>query len=141
MGMYTGLRFQGIVKEKFRKDFDKVTVMGRWDMLEDNLLAEFGSFDRSHFIPHGSLNYMPDSWDNEDKIEHIWDEKTGHWEFQCSLKNYSQVIEEFITLLPYLCEYVNLCEVMYEEDEYSTQWKIRNNYPYIATNKFRKYSK
>lgn len=31
MGMYTGLRFKGIVKEKFRKDFEDIALYGDWE--------------------------------------------------------------------------------------------------------------
>ena len=139
MGMYTGLRFQGVVREKFRKDMDKVVIMGRWDALQDPILREFGDQDRAGFIPHGILTYMPDSWEDEHRIVNCWDENTGHWQFQCSLKNYNFTIEEFIDLLPYLCEYVHLCETMHEEDEYSTLWEVRGNQIYVACKNFRKY--
>ncbi len=31
MGMYTGIRFKGYVKSKFRDDFEKIALNGEWD--------------------------------------------------------------------------------------------------------------
>lgn len=135
--MYTGLKFKGVVREKFRQDFDKVIIMGRWDKLNDSLLAEFGEYERSDFIPHGSAGVTYE-WEKQE-IPHIWNEKTGEWQFTCGLKNYEDVIQEFIDLLPYLCEKVELCEVFYEEWDFSERWDVKENYSYLAEKPYKQY--
>lgn len=114
MGMYTGLRFKGVVKKQFRKTFDSIAMSGDWENSDDAKFKEFGNYDRASFIPLGRLCYMP--WDDNDKeFERSYDEKTGRWVFQCSLKNYSETIEVFLELVPYFMESVEFCEVLYEE--------------------------
>ena len=65
MGMYTGLRFKGIVKEAFRKDFECVALRGKWELLSAPKLNAFSQVPRASFIPCGSLCYMPSSWQKD----------------------------------------------------------------------------
>lgn len=139
MGMYTGLRFKGTVKEKLRKDFNSIAMSGEWSDSTDKILANFGEVSRASFIPCGSLAYMPDSWDNEDKIERFYDVKTGYWTFQCSLKNYEDTIEFFLELVPYFTESVEYCEVFYEEWTFSARYELIDGVMKMTNDKFVKY--
>ena len=62
MGMYTGLRFKGIVKEEFRNEFENIALRGDWEESENEVFKEFGNVSRAGFIPCGALAYMPDEW-------------------------------------------------------------------------------
>lgn len=147
MGMYTGVRFKGVVKEEFRKDFEAIALRGEWENSAVEKFKKFSRFDRSSLIPRGSLAYMPDSWEkyyiNEkgekeidfadyyklvdtDGFDRTWNEDTGYWSFQCSLKNYSDEIEEFIKLLPYFIESIEHLETYYEEDQYSIKYELKD---------------
>ena len=53
MGMYTGIRFKGIVKEKFRKDFDKIALNGDWEESEDTKFKQFGFSHKRGFLLYG----------------------------------------------------------------------------------------
>lgn len=139
MGMYTGLRFKGIVKEEFRKDFTAIAMNGEWGDSKDKRLAGFGDVSRASFIPCGALAYMPDSWDDKDKIEKSYDVKTGYWTFQCSLKNYEDTIELFFALAPYFMESIEYCEVYYEEWTFSVKYELINGIMRITNDKFAKY--
>ena len=123
MGMYTGLRFKGVVKEQFRKTFESIAMEGDWENSADERFREYGNYDRASFIPMGRLCYMP--WDDDDEeFERSYDEETGRWVFQCSLKNYSETIEEFLDLVPYFMESVEHCEVLYEEWGWSAGYEL-----------------
>ena len=127
MGMYTGLRFKGVVKEKFRKDFGPIAWDGDWGWIRDEKFQEFSKDYRASFIPMGGLCYMPDNWDEDEEFERTYDEETGQWVFQCSLKNYSQTIEAFLELVPIFMESVEHCEVLYEEWAWSAGYELIGN--------------
>lgn len=38
MGLYTSLRFKGVVKENFRSEFEKIAMRGEWNESADNIL-------------------------------------------------------------------------------------------------------
>lgn len=132
MGMYTGLRFKGIVKEEFRKGFEIIALNGDWESHNNPRLKQFGEVDRASFIPCGSLAYMPDEWEEgeypdevaTDGFNRTYDEDTGYWAFQCSLKNYSNTIEMFFKLLPYFIESIEHCEYFYEEFDWSWKYEL-----------------
>lgn len=132
MGMYTGLRFSGIVKKEYREDIRKITEGARWEECENEMLNRFRLTDRSNFIPNGALCYMPMEWEDPNALadaEYDFNNRinmeTGLWNFQCSLKNYSNTIEIFLKYVAAeICEAVNHAEVFYEEDEYSTFYKF-----------------
>ena len=67
---------------------------------------------------------MPDNWDEDEEFARFYDEETGRWVFQCSLKNYGQTIEEFLNLVPYFMESVEHCEVLYEEWAWSAGYEL-----------------
>lgn len=126
MGMYTGLRFIGTVKSRFRTNFENIAFYGDWENSTDMVLSGFGSESRAHMIPCGALAYMPDEWDTEGKFARYYDPTTGRWAFQCSLKNYSDTIEKFLDIVPYFCESVEHCEYLYEE------WKTSRMYSLVG---------
>ena len=162
MGMYTGIRFKGIVKEKFRKDFDKIALNGDWEESEDTKFKQFGLFGRSGFIPRGVLCYMPESWEADyindkgekeidfgkyykqmptDGFERTYNEETGYWTFQCSLKNYEDEIGSFFELIPYFIESIEHLEYFYEEMTWSKEYKLIDNGVVLVNDKFIKYNK
>lgn len=135
MGMYTGIRFKGTVAERFRKGFEVIAMEGEWDNFDDEYFDEFSDNNsRSSFIPRGGLYYMPKQWEtgtcpNEvatDGFERSYNEETGYWTFQCSLKNYGCEIEQFFELLPYFIESIEHLEYFYEEDDYSQRYELVN---------------
>lgn len=147
MGMYTGIRFKGVVKPEFRKDFRDIAMGGMWEESNDERFKEYSTIDRYSFIPCGALAYMPDSWEEDyindngarelefgeyfrkvatDGFERQYNENTGYWAFQCSLKNYSDTIEYFFELIPYFVESIEHLEYFYEEWRYSTKYELIN---------------
>lgn len=135
MGMYTGLRFKGVVKEEFRNEFEDIALNGNWEESSNAVFAQFGSDPRADFIPCGALSYMPDEWETEpfdkyycgtptDGFDRTYDKNSGRWTFQCSLKNYNNTIENFLRLLPYFIESVEHAEVYYEEWCWSRKYEL-----------------
>lgn len=160
MGMYTGIRFKGVVKERFRKGFDVIAIDGNWGDFDDEYFEEFSKIGRSCFIPKGSLSYMPDEWEQNvldengnvilepwdypkkkdvDEFERSYDEQTGKWIFQCSLKNYESEIEQFFELVPYFIESIEYLEYFYEEWEYSKKYELIDGKVIRTSDKFIKY--
>ena len=140
MGMYTNLRFKGIIKKEFIEEIQTVMNESEWIKCKHATLLEFSKFSRSDFIPFGSLPYAPSCWEGEpydekkpwfcpatDGFETNFDIETGYWSFQCSLKNYENEIEFFINnVVPLVCEEVIHCEKLYEEDAVSEMFTIEN---------------
>ena len=123
MGMYTGLRFKGVVKEEFREKFEDIAMEGSWEDSDDEKFLEFSNDYRASFIPCGMLCYMP--WDEDDReFARTYNLETGHWVFQCSMKNYNETIEEFLDMVPYFIESVEFCEVFYEEWGWSAGYEL-----------------
>ena len=152
MGMYTGLRFKGIVKEEFRNEFENIALSGDWEESENEVFKEFGNVSRASFIPCGALAYMPDEWEtapyNEygngvstDGFDRTYDKETGRWTFQCSLKNYNNTIEEFFNIVPYFIEEIEHAEVFYEEWRYSIKIELIDGKIVEADDKFIEYNK
>ena len=69
MGMYTGFRFKGLIKEEYRNDIEIMLEDGEWNNCEHEILKEYSKVNRSSFIPFGSLAYMPDCWEGEPYYE------------------------------------------------------------------------
>jgi hypothetical protein len=122
MGMYTGLRFKGIVKPEYRGMIADISDHGEWEEYMDEYpwLRTFAEKDRSIMIPRGALSYMPDSWEDNSistaGFHRQFNQETGYWAFQCSLKNYDSEIQEFIeTVVPIIMEETQHIEVLYEE--------------------------
>jgi len=144
MGMYTGLRFKGVVKKQFREEFAHIALMGCWEDSKDEKINNFSNTSRASFIPCGALCYMPEEWEDEeenptDGFERTYNKEDGLWTFQCSLKNYDDTIEEFLALAPYFIESVEHCEVFYEEWSYSEKYELVGNTIVLTNNKFIKY--
>lgn len=143
MGMYTGLRFKGILKEEFVPIIK--TMMDEhleWSDLHErypqyDFLKEFGEYDRADFVPYGGLSYMPNCWERQlenssievatDGFDRKLDEETKLWSFQCSLKNYGLTIEKFIELVvPNILDESVHIEKFYEEWERSMFYEYNN---------------
>jgi hypothetical protein len=153
MGMYTGLRCKCIVKEEFRPMIkslmkDEVAGLLSWKIVADaygyDFVKQYADYSRSSFIPFGSLAYMPDSWEADNKVtdgfERQFDEKTGYWAFQCSLKNYDDTIEAFFEMvLNNIAEKIIHLETYYEEDVYSERWDFVNGKIQCVDHQFIKY--
>ena len=150
MGMYTGVRFKGIVKTEFRRDFSRIALFGEWDDAKDETIRSFSEVDRCSFIPCGALSYMPDEWQTNvdeygdggatDGFERAYGDKTGYWAFQCSLKNYTGTIEAFLKLLPYFIESVEHLEVFYEEWDWSEKYELIDGEIKMTKDKFVRYN-
>lgn len=159
MGMYTGVRFKGYVKPEFRKGFETIALSGYWEDHSDQTLSGFGKIGRSSFIPCGSLAYMPDCWESYDNnhkkyssewfesakgtdgFERSYDEDTGYWTFQCSLKNYESEIEEWFKIVPYFIEKIEHLEYFYEEWTHSSKYELTNGDIICADERFIEYQK
>lgn len=152
MGMYTGLRFKGIVKEEFRNEFEDIALDGNWEESDNDMFKKFGSVSRASFIPCGALAYMPDEWEEEpfdeyyngtptDGFDRTYDKETGRWTFQCSLKNYDYTIEEFFKIVPYFIQEIEHAEVFYEEWSHSVRLELVDGKMVITDKKFIEYNK
>jgi hypothetical protein len=158
MGMYTGLRCKFIVKKEFRPLIKRLMDNGDWTEIASgyDFIEKFAEYPRADFIPFGALAYMPDEWqyipvnengkydwDNAkatDGFEHQFDEKTGYWAFQCSLKNYESTIEAFFTLIvDNIVEKIIHLEKYYEEWTYSERWDFVDGKVRCVDEKFIKY--
>ena len=148
MGMYTGLRFKGIVKKQFRDEFEPIALRGCWEEAKDKKISNFANCSRASFIPCGALCYMPDEWeewedDNKrkasDGFERTYNKESGVWTFQCSLKDYEDTIEDFLSLVPYFIESVEHCEVFYEGWVYSERYELIENTMVLTNDQFIKY--
>ncbi|USL89334.1 hypothetical protein vBBceHLY2_00058 [Bacillus phage vB_BceH_LY2] len=143
MGMYTGLRMKVYVKEEYREMIGDISNHEKdWDEFihEFPFISLFAEYDRSSFIPGGSLCYMPESWctrDDENLVDVVHDgfetsfsEDTGYWTFACSLKNYESEIEVFLSRVASVIvdstkeQYI---ETLYEESRYGVLYKVEEN--------------
>lgn len=124
-GVYTGLRFKGVVKQEFRPNFNLIAASGDWLSHPDIAFHEFGKLRNASNIPNGSLQHMPGDWDEDDEefLNHF-DSLSGVWTFQCSTCNYNQEIEHFFKLLPHFIESVQMIEVFPEEDDYGYRYDL-----------------
>jgi len=159
MGMYTGLRCKVYVKEPYRPYIK--ALMNRektWQDIAQDLkfIAPFAELERADMIPFGALAYMPDEWEDvplmidgtrdwknakaTDGFERQFDEKTGYWAFQCSLKNYDDEIEAFFDhVLSHIVDWVEHLEKYYEEWIYSMQYDLVDGFIRLINSKFMKY--
>ena len=117
MGMYTGLRGRILLKDNkltsvlIEKGFQWEEVAS---VYFDETISAWASVGRCNFIPNGAVCYMPANWSEG------WSVEGNVLSFTCSLKNYNNEIEIFITyVLPHIAEAWNL-EKLYEESAYST---------------------
>lgn len=150
MGMYTGLRFKGTVKEEFRDKFEDIAMEGRWYESDDYMFYRFSGNSRAQFIPCGCLAYMPEEWEIEsidrkytigtDGFHRTYDKESGRWTFQCSLKNYERTIEDFLDMVPYFVEDVEHAEIFYEEWDYSEKWELIDGKMVMTNDKFINYT-
>ena len=111
MGVYTGLRGKVILKDEFVESIQTLNSREiEWDGIE-GLPDIYLDDSRTSFIPFGVVCYMPADWDNYNTLE------GNVWEFCCSLKNYTNTIEKFVSyVLPVIALSWDL-ESLYEENE------------------------
>lgn len=136
MGMYTGLRVRVVIKEEYRELIKEAMTSedfgepGKgWKQFKDKypFLSTFADKERATSIPFGALAYMPDEWDEQDAFRQVFDEVTGLWRFQCSLKNYGSEIEEFISnVLSEIVVNSGHVESLYEENSHSELYELKD---------------
>ncbi|MGG4336861.1 hypothetical protein ABEW13_04335 [Bacillus subtilis] len=135
MGMYTGLRFKGIIKKEFAELIRKLMYEGlTWFDLsacypQYDFLHTFSEIPRADFIPCGVLSYMPTSWeeDSSDGFDRRFDQDSRLWSFQCSLKNYNEEIEKFFQIIvPEIVEKSIHIEYYYEEMTRSIFYELKD---------------
>lgn len=139
MGMYTGLRLRAIVKPEYRTMvngvMDQADEARDWfDFIEEfPFMEQFSSLGRNMFIPFGGLSYMPDEWDDDNYVaagvfRRQFNEETGFWAFNCSLKNYDSEIQVFLeTVANVILESSEHIEVLYEEWERGELYEVQGN--------------
>lgn len=137
MGMYTGFRFKGLIKQKYRQDIYNVIYGNKeWEDCENEIFKEFSKVDRSYMIPNGISAYLPDCW-YKDSNNHFDSEATNGFElyfnnttgllcFQCEVKNY-EPLEYFIKeVSKVICSKLIHAEILYEGNEISTLYKLKD---------------
>jgi hypothetical protein len=141
MGMYTGLRFRGYIKPEYRQMIQE--ILGDYDNWQDRkhwehyieqfpFLENFATLPRASMIPFGGHAYMPDVWDNKENIvtssfKRQFDMETGYFAFSCSLKNYDDEIDTFISeVIPIMCESTDHIEEFYEEWHESNLYALKD---------------
>lgn len=111
MGMYTSVRFKGIVKEEFvslikemvDENLDWIDLVELYP--DYNFLKVYSELHRANFIPHGVLFGAPDEWDSLslepyiDRFYFNFNEVTRLWSFQCSVINSGNIIESFFDII------------------------------------------
>lgn len=132
MGMYTGLRFKGIIKEDYKEDFKKIftphdyedqEVFGWIDSKHPDLFL-FGTKSRASSVRNTrNLAYMP--WEDDGDTSYDgFNENTGELNFQCSIKNYESELEAFIKIIPNFTKELLHCEFLYEEWQSGRFYKL-----------------
>lgn len=125
MGMYKGLKFEGIINKKYREDIETTLSQGDWSKCKNPIFKNFNEIDKSFMVPFGAVCYMPDSWEYTEKS---FNKDTGLLSFQCSLKkNCNDVIKYFIEkIIPVVCDQLIYCEDFLEQSEVSNVYKFEN---------------
>lgn len=137
MGMYTGLRFRVIIKEKYREKLNEILNVPsgfedeepyfEWKHIPGLPGSKYWSREsRCNFIPWGIVDSMPDRWEQEEHRcgNSTFNKETGEWRVVCSLKNYNAEISKFLMwVLAPLVEDVKYVEVLYEERDELTEAK------------------
>jgi hypothetical protein len=137
MGMYTGLRFKGVVKQEFREMIDEINQGAEWSEFTEQypFLKEYAKQDRAEFIPRGALSYMPNEWEvgkfpsqtPADGFDNSINMENGYWSFQCSLKNYNGEIQHFLKeVLPEIIDSSDHIEYYYEEWARSKFYELKD---------------
>ena len=146
MGTYTGLRFKGIVKKEFRKDFADIALNGNWKSSTDEYFQDFATDDRASTIPCASIDipaewatYMNDKQRILDGFDKTYNEETGYWTFACGVKDYNNTIEKFLALVPYFIESVECCEILDDLSTYSEKYELINNQMVLTEEHYIKY--
>ena len=130
MGMYTSLEFTATIKPKY---YPVINRLEHWRSEEadakepwDNTAREFpdlpflrawADHDRANFIPFGGSSHL--------HSKHSF--KDGVWAVECSLKNYKDNIEFFLTtVLAEVASDLIECESNYEENQWNTTWILKD---------------
>lgn len=134
MGNYTGVRVRGFVKPEYKEMALQIYRGVSWSEFKNlsPLIEEYSSFERADSIPHGSLCYMPYSWDDDDEYDpwKSFSPWSGYWSISCSLKNTGEVKFFIDKLLPEIFANTSHIEVHYDEWEYCKFYKLKNGVVY-----------
>jgi hypothetical protein len=125
LNLYTGIRFRGVVKECYRKEFKPIALDGEWISSKVDFMQALGIDHRGKFIPIGKLHGTPKFWYRN--FENHYDVKTGEWVFACSVDNCNGTIENFLSIVPKMIESVQHLEVLYEGYNVSTGYKLKDD--------------
>lgn len=114
------IRFRGIVKSEFRKEFSSIALEGKWSNSSDVKLSDFG-MEHPHYSPGIPMAdsagcYFVDRW-NTEPWNRSWNKETGEWQFQISMNwnRASDCLCDFIDdIIPYLMESVDHFETWIE---------------------------
>lgn len=120
MGYYTELEFSGTVKEEYRDAIDRVICYDnsndkdvgsvydtarKWLASGIDFMMDFAKVPRAMFIPNG----IPDG------TNHIWDKRTGKWEFETKLKDYENTYDAFFNIAVLFMDSINKCRLHGED--------------------------
>lgn len=123
MAMYTGIRFIGYVKEEFREDFNGIALDGNWKESKHKIFRIFGNLPWAALIPSKIIIDMPDEWEETNDFDRTYDEMTGRWTFQCSMRDSSRFLI-FFSFLPEFIESIEYLEEYYENWDYSRKYEL-----------------
>lgn len=124
MGMYTSVRFKGIIKPEYSEGFEGIAMRGEWENSKHEIFREFGKMNRAGYIPCGGL--CGSKWGNSSSFKRNYYALMNYWQFECSLKNQEGEVQTFMELIPKFVQELYHFEEMYEECEYSTLYELRD---------------
>lgn len=144
MGQYTSIKFEGIVKEEYREEIERLlslkkddSIYNYWEFSNIDMFKEFSKVNRSHFIPDGWSASIPEEWD-QDKNKYEVD--TGYWNFVCSSKSYNGTYKAFFKLIPKFIKELIYLEGYNEEDSFSCKYELIDNKIVCVNDKFIQYA-
>lgn len=112
MGMYTRLILKCKLKPQFVEPIKKLITEPR----------DIETYGWKQIMEETKSDFMKDYVEDERVWAIPFCEADGNiklegdiWSFECNLKNYTDTIEKFLTMLPNMIEELYECETMYEE--------------------------
>jgi hypothetical protein len=132
MGMYTSVRFKGIIKPEYSDGFEDIALNGKWEKSKHDIFKKFGKLERASFIPCGGVvgccwtgDKGPENYTSK-IFNRLYDEDSRFWQFECSVKNQDRIVQSFMQMIPEFVQELYHFEEMYEESEYSTLYELKN---------------